>query len=102
MPASSTRTWTPIDLGRRLPESGALVPAPQAVVDDDAGAQFESVQRDVDEASFDDVGGRIVEPVEAFIHSSFVGRKACCSTLIRRACVVLPVPGRPTVKNCVA
>jgi hypothetical protein len=38
-------------------------------------------------------------PYRAFIHSSFVRRSACCSTSIRRAPVVFPVPGRPTVRK---
>ena len=45
------------EIGRSLPKGGALVPAPEAIVDDHVDAQFESAQRDVDEPSFDDIGG---------------------------------------------
>ena len=38
-------------------------------------------------------------PKSAFIHSSLVSRRALCSASMRRAAVVLPVPGNPTVRN---
>ena len=40
-------------------------------------------------------------PYRAFIHSSFVRRSAPCSASIRRAALVFPVPGSPTVKKSV-
>lgn len=40
-------------------------------------------------------------PYKAFIHSSFVRRSACASTSSRRAAVVLPVAGSPTVRKSV-
>ena len=49
---------TPV--GCSLAQSGAFVPRPEAVVDDDVGAEFEGAQADVDEPPFDHVLGRRV------------------------------------------
>src|SRR3954463_10236334 len=44
-------------------------------------------------------GGGFSRPYSARTHSSFVRRRARCSTSMRRAAVVFPVPGSPTVRN---
>jgi hypothetical protein len=53
-------------VGRCLAQSGALVAAPEAVVDHDIVPQRQDAQPDLDEPSFDHVAGRwrILVPVE--------------------------------------
>lgn len=46
------------EIGRRLAEGRALVPAAEAIVDDHVDAQLESAQCDLNETSFDDIEGR--------------------------------------------
>ena len=65
----------------RLPESGALVSTPEAVVDHDVAAELEDPQPDLDEPSFDHVLGRwrILVSVEG-LHP-FVLRETKCFLL---------------------
>ena len=64
-----------------LPQSGALVPAPEAEVDHDVGAKFECAQSDLDEPSFDHVLSRwrILVPIER-LHP-FILRETKCHLL---------------------
>jgi len=64
-----------------LPQSGALVPSPEAVVDYHVVAQFKGSQPDLDEPSFDHVLGRrrVLVAVES-LHP-FVLREAKCLLL---------------------
>jgi hypothetical protein len=87
-----------------LPQSGALVPTPEAVVDHDVVTQFKGAQPDLDESSFDHVTSRwrIVVPVEGLHPFVLRETKGFLLDLDARAAVVFPVHGSPTVRNSVA
>ena len=55
-------------VGRGLPQSGALVPTPEAEVDHDVAAELERTQPDLDEPALDHVLSRrrVLLPVERF------------------------------------
>jgi hypothetical protein len=91
------------EVGGRLPQRGALVAAPEAVVDHDVGAELEGAQPDLDEPSFDHVLGRrrIPVPVESLHPIVLREPKGPVLDLYPARGSGLPVPGSPTVRNSV-
>jgi len=82
------------------PDRVTLIGGPASEVEYHRGAALQDLMGNPEHASFEDVPAtvRVAVVEEWAIHSSGVSRRIPTSSAIRRASVVLPAPGSPTVR----